>query len=108
MCGFVSCNQGHFGVVRLVLPVFHVGYFKHMITVLQNVCKTCSCVLLEEAARRSFLKRVRNVNLDGVTRTGIFKAINTACKKVSVCPHCGDINGAIKKVGAFQDYPREI
>ena len=30
---------GHFGVIRLELPVFHIGYFRLMITILQNVCK---------------------------------------------------------------------
>lgn len=32
------CN-GHFGHVRLVLPVFHVGYFKKVIQILQSICK---------------------------------------------------------------------
>jgi hypothetical protein len=30
---------GHFGVIRLALPVFHIGYFKLLITILQNICK---------------------------------------------------------------------
>ena len=30
---------GHFGVIRLALPVFHIGYFKLMVTILQNICK---------------------------------------------------------------------
>ncbi|MCJ1303625.1 hypothetical protein MMC08_006435 [Hypocenomyce scalaris] len=33
-----QCN-GHFGHVRLALPAFHIGYFKMIITILQNVCK---------------------------------------------------------------------
>ena len=32
------CN-GHFGHVRLALPVFHIGYFKMVITILQEICK---------------------------------------------------------------------
>ena len=32
------CN-GHFGHVKLVLPVFHVGYFKKVIAILQCICK---------------------------------------------------------------------
>lgn len=35
---FQTCN-GHFGHVRLVLPVFHVGYFKKTIQILQSICK---------------------------------------------------------------------
>ena len=34
------CN-GHFGHVRLVLPVFHVGYFKKVIAILHSICKAC-------------------------------------------------------------------
>lgn len=30
---------GHFGYLHLELPVFHVGYFKHLIHLLQCICK---------------------------------------------------------------------
>ena len=32
------CN-GHFGHVKLCLPVFHVGYFKKVVSILQSICK---------------------------------------------------------------------
>jgi|SRR5271154_6440349 len=38
-----ACN-GHFGHVRLVLPVFHVGYFKKVISILQSICKACTII----------------------------------------------------------------
>ncbi|KAL3897392.1 MAG: hypothetical protein SGCHY_003452, partial [Lobulomycetales sp.] len=85
LCG--TCGEphqkcvGHFGVVRLTLPVFHVGFFKLMITVLQNICKTCSRVLLEETACRAFLARIRNPNIDDVQRKEILRSLNAACKK---------------------------
>ncbi|KAI8929830.1 hypothetical protein BC831DRAFT_442224 [Entophlyctis helioformis] len=93
---------GHYGVIRLMLPVFHIGYFKLMITVLQNICKTCSCVLLDEQTRRVYLKRIRNPNLDSVRRKDVLKNINAHCKKTSRCPHCGSLNGMVKKVGALK------
>lgn len=39
-CGesLVQCN-GHFGLVKLALPAFHVGYLRMVISVLQNICK---------------------------------------------------------------------
>ena len=58
--------------------------------------------MLDEKARRTFLKRVRNPHLDSIQRKEIFKAINVACKKVTRCPHCQDLNGSIKKVGALK------
>ena len=33
-----TCN-GHFGHVKLALPVLHIGYFKMIVAVLQNICK---------------------------------------------------------------------
>src|SRR5437762_3464117 len=46
-CGGVLqvCN-GHFGHVKLVLPAFHVGYFKRVIGILQEICKACDLSVL--------------------------------------------------------------
>jgi len=30
---------GHYGEIRLPLPVFHVGYFRYILKVLQSICK---------------------------------------------------------------------
>ena len=30
---------GHYGYIDLELPVFHVGYFRNIIIILQNICK---------------------------------------------------------------------
>ena len=39
-CGLrLSDCAGHFGVMQLELPVFHVGFFKATLTVLQRICK---------------------------------------------------------------------
>lgn len=32
------CN-GHFGYIKLALPVFHIGYLKAIIWMLQDICK---------------------------------------------------------------------
>lgn len=39
-CG-KSLNEciGHFGYIDLELPVFHVGYFRAIIGILQSICK---------------------------------------------------------------------
>ena len=48
-CGLslVDC-PGHFGFVKLSLPVYHVGFFKHVIAILKSICKKCSRVLITE------------------------------------------------------------
>ena len=35
-----SCN-GHFGYIKLALPVFHIGFLRKIIEVLQCICKVC-------------------------------------------------------------------
>ncbi|OJJ44422.1 hypothetical protein ASPZODRAFT_18612 [Penicilliopsis zonata CBS 506.65] len=99
-CGhkLAECN-GHFGHVRLVLPAFHVGYFKRVIGILQEICKECSRVLLPEAERRAFLREMRRPALDNLRRMQIAKRINDRCRKTRVCEACGAINGVVKKAG---------
>ena len=40
MCGksLAECI-GHYGYIDLELPVFHVGYFRSIVVILQNICK---------------------------------------------------------------------
>ncbi|KAL2218370.1 putative DNA-directed RNA polymerase III largest subunit [Thermoascus aurantiacus ATCC 26904] len=93
------CN-GHFGHVRLVLPAFHVGYFKRTIGILQMICKDCSRILLPESERRAFLRELRRPGLDNLRRMQIVKRINDRCRKTRVCEECGAINGVVKKAGS--------
>lgn len=90
--GLQDC-VGHYGVVRLVLPVFHIGYYKLLLTVLANICKTCSRVLVDEKSKRQYLKRLRAPFLDGLGKKGVLKSLNALCKKTSICPHCCALNG---------------
>lgn len=39
-CGLNSVDcVGHYAYIKLVVPVFHIGYFKHTIGILQCICK---------------------------------------------------------------------
>ncbi|KAI9845198.1 MAG: hypothetical protein M1838_001838 [Thelocarpon superellum] len=96
-----TCN-GHFGHVKLALPAFHIGYFRMIITILQEICKDCSRILLTENERRSFLRDLRKSNIDSLRRTQIGKKINGQCRKARLCPYCGAVNGVVKKVGALK------
>ncbi|PKI83673.1 hypothetical protein MVES_002587 [Malassezia vespertilionis] len=102
-CGLHMADcVGHYGYIKLVLPVFHIGFFKHVISILQMVCKSCSGILLEESDRRRFLKRFRRPHLENLQRTQTFKAVNAVARKMLYCPHCGATNGTVKKVGALK------
>ena len=44
---FKECS-GHFGFLKLFLPVFNIGYLKAIHGILQIICKNCSRILLKE------------------------------------------------------------
>ena len=103
LCG--SCGEphetcpGHFGVVNLHLPVFHVGYFRHTQQVVQAVCKRCSRILLSNEEAQVWIKKMRAAKLrkDFLITKGLFRKIVDLCKKVRICPHCSSFNGIVKK-----------
>lgn len=47
-----TCNEniqncsGHFGEIKLFLPVYHIGFIRHTIAILNCICKSCSSILL--------------------------------------------------------------
>ena len=100
-CGetFETCN-GHFGYMWLALPCFHVGFFKTIVTILQQICKECSYVLLSETDRRAFFKSLCGQNVDDLRRVQIGKKVHEQCKKTKKCPACGAVNGVVKKAGS--------
>ncbi|CAK4179374.1 unnamed protein product [Aphanomyces euteiches] len=99
-----TCHQklsdcvGHFGYIQLELPVFHIGYIKATIEILQNICKSCSRILLGGDVRESFLRRMRDPSADALKKINTRKKISALCKKVVRCPHCDAINGTVRKV----------
>lgn len=98
--GNLATCHGHFGYVRLALPVFHVGYFKQIISVLQSICKNCAAVLLDEQTKRSFVAELRKPNIDNLRRMRILKRIVDQCKKQRRCLKCNHINGVVKKAAS--------
>ena len=88
---------GHYGVVKLALPVFHAGYFKHVLALLQCVCKQCSRALSKPEERRKQLHAMRTAR-DVLAKQGIHKRVLDQCKSVTKCPHCGARNGPVRRV----------
>uniref|UniRef100_A0A183GQP4 DNA-directed RNA polymerase subunit n=1 Tax=Heligmosomoides polygyrus TaxID=6339 RepID=A0A183GQP4_HELPZ len=72
---------GHFGYIDLEFPVFHVGFFKLTIQLLQCICKSCSGLLLHEEQRANYLRQISNPNLDYLRRL-VKKAMGTVLKIV--------------------------
>ncbi|KQJ92760.1 DNA-directed RNA polymerase III subunit 1 [Brachypodium distachyon] len=91
---YTEC-PGHFGYIKLALPVFNVGYFNKILAVLKCICKGCSRVLLTENIHQEFLKKMRNPRAD---RSSIMIKVRDKCRP-SRCSWCGYINGIVKKEG---------
>ncbi|KAI9912862.1 hypothetical protein PsorP6_006479 [Peronosclerospora sorghi] len=89
---------GHFGYIRLALPVFHIGYLKAILDILQSICKTCSRVLLPPNDRATFLRRFRDPRTDALRCMSLRKQILARCKKVPICPYCAGVNGPVRKL----------
>ncbi|EFO93786.1 hypothetical protein CRE_12654 [Caenorhabditis remanei] len=99
--GLTDC-VGHFGYFDLDVPVFHIGFFKLTIQLLQCICKqrnfqNCSSILLNPEQHRVFSRQVMNPNIDYLHRKALHKRIVAACKKSSTCTQCGLKNGTVKK-----------
>lgn len=93
----VDC-AGHYGYIRLALPVFHIGFFRHTLHLLQCICKSCSHILLADHDIQQFLQRLRNPRTDILAKASILKKVIEKCKKVRICPQCNAANGTVKKI----------
>lgn len=95
-----SCH-GHFGHVKLALPVFHVGYFKQIIQILQQICKNCGSVLLDDTMKKTLGKELdrctHGAGSDNLRRMKALKKIVDQCKKTRRCFHCNHVQGVVKK-----------
>ncbi|KAL0272113.1 UNVERIFIED_CONTAM: hypothetical protein PYX00_005208 [Menopon gallinae] len=103
-----TCNKGladcigHFGYIDLELPVFHIGYFHSVITILQTICKTCSHVLLPEELKKGYRLKLLNPKFLYLARKALRKQIHEKAKKTSICPYCKGLNGVVKKCGLLK------
>ncbi|EEB15462.1 DNA-directed RNA polymerase III largest subunit, putative [Pediculus humanus corporis] len=103
-----TCNKGladcigHFGYINLELPVFHIGYFRSVIMILQTICKTCSKVLLPEDLKKTYRLRLQNPKFLYLARKALRKQIHEKAKKISICPYCQSLNGVVKKCGLLK------
>ena len=93
--GLAECI-GHFGHIALTLPVFHIGYFKEIVRVLQAVCKACGRVLLSREEKTRFLRMIHAADARGAERqqrAAIHERfIVPAVKKRRRCAYCGAHN----------------
>ena len=92
---------GHYGFIRLELPVFHVGFLAYIIRILRCICKTCGRLLLPENRINQYVARYQNPKgLAFSQRKALFIKVFTEASRVYLCPHCQAINGKVSKLRA--------
>ncbi|XP_037876399.1 DNA-directed RNA polymerase III subunit RPC1 isoform X1 [Bombyx mori] len=94
--GLAEC-VGHFGYIQLTLPVFHVGYFRAIITILQTICKECAKVMLPESLKKSYRRKFINPEMSYLLKKNLKAVVHKKAKTFSKCPSCEAINGMVKK-----------
>ncbi|CAH2094858.1 unnamed protein product [Euphydryas editha] len=94
--GLAEC-VGHYGYIDLALPVFHVGYFRSIITILQTICKNCAKVMLPEPIKKSFRRKFLHPELSYLHKKTLRAAVLKKAKTCTKCPHCESLNGIVKK-----------
>ena len=102
---FKNLNQccGHFGFLKLFLPVFNIGYIKAIHGILQVICKNCSRILLRtDKDYDKILKLVQTLRKkDPLSRIKSFSLVIENCRRQKWCPHCNCKNGKIRKIGTW-------
>lgn len=83
---------GHFGKIELVLPVYHIGFLKRIVEILNCVCKKCGEFLLGISRRYTAQKNSR------------WDTVREECKKIRRCARCGGLNGVVKRNEGFRIY----
>ncbi|XP_030835383.1 DNA-directed RNA polymerase III subunit RPC1 isoform X1 [Strongylocentrotus purpuratus] len=93
---------GHYGFVDLELPVFHIGFFKLVMNILQAICKTCGHILLDDVNHQNFVDALRRPNLSYLQKRGLRKKIHEKSRKNQICFQCNSYNGPVKKCGPLK------
>ncbi|KAG7606722.1 RNA polymerase Rpb1 domain 3 [Arabidopsis thaliana x Arabidopsis arenosa] len=101
---FQNC-PGHYGYLKLDLPVYNVGYFNFILDILKCICKRCSNMLLDEKLYEDHLRKMRNPRMEPLKKTELAKVVVKKCstmasQRIITCKKCGYLNGMVKKIAA--------
>lgn len=92
---------GHFGYIKLDVPIFHIGFFKYTLNILQCICKTCSYLLMKKEEKEKFKLKLKNKNMNEAAKVNIFKKIIEVCKRMKICDNCKSYNGTVKALPGY-------
>ena len=80
------------------MPIYHIGYFKHLIVILKMVCKHCYNVLLDPQTMASYTHKMAKIEHNYISRAVLFKKIFQEASKNLKCPHCDRRNPTVQKL----------
>lgn len=106
-CNSCGKNQskcpGHFGYIRLFLPVLNMGYIKAVQLILSMVCKICSRLLIDPGEKRNFfLNLIRKTRKKGESyKMEYLSQLIQECRGNYSCFYCYSKNGLVKRFGTL-------
>jgi len=86
----VKDSLGYFGYIELARPIVHIKFVPLMVSVLKSFCRECGRIMIPQDKITKILKELDKIEKEkGLdAKKARVKAILTAVKNVSKCPHC--------------------
>lgn len=81
-----KCINGHLGVIRLPVPLYHIGFIDDVFKILNSVCWSCSALLVSPNDPR--VVHAEGPNTGQVPTTARFTAVTKIAKRAK-CSACG-------------------
>ncbi|MEM2739985.1 MAG: DNA-directed RNA polymerase subunit A', partial [Candidatus Bathyarchaeia archaeon] len=79
---------GHFGSIKLAVPVIHIAFVKYIYELLSVTCKNCSRLLLSEEDIARYNRLLKRISKDREYPEALRRIIVKKASKVYECPHC--------------------
>ncbi|TNJ30705.1 DNA-directed RNA polymerase subunit A [Giardia muris] len=92
----VQTCVGHFGHIKLTLPVFHPALLPDIRNFLSMVCHHCSRVKLSATDRARYRGLTREIV------PNLLKAAQATAREMSPCPFCGMESGKFNRIQGFR------
>ena len=88
-CGntYLGC-PGHFGHIELPVPVVHVGFVKHIHSLLKATCRSCGRILLSDEEIEKYRAQIKKMEEEGRVSKEIYYKILQKAMMAPKCPHC--------------------
>nr|CAI39062.1 DNA-directed RNA polymerase III largest subunit [Paramecium tetraurelia] len=89
-CTLLNECPGHFGYIPLQLPIYHLGFFTHVVKCLKCLCYKCGQVrLTPDEINQLTQKMVHCIQTRSYNaQLKVFKKVLKKCRSNKQCPHC--------------------